>query len=135
VADQASPATLELAGVIRKYLHAFSRADAGGRAVRFVVPGIILEGMPPHLWSGVPEDAPAEDGHLGRGDFFIAFGEPRHDEATADPSRIVLPASTSLQIGGREVRQTGALFTLALRETGEGWCIGAWAWAKRASGD
>jgi hypothetical protein len=135
MADQATPATLELARIIQKYLNAFDRANAGAMAVRFVVPGVILEGMPPHLWSGVPEDALVEEENFGDGDLFIAFGEPRHDEATDDPAHIVIPTSTSFQIGGREVRQTGALFTLALRKTGEGWCIGAWAWARRAWGD
>jgi hypothetical protein len=133
VADQATPATLELASIIQRYLRAFDLANAGDMAVRFVVPGVILEGMPPHLWSGGSDDASAEEGHFGEGDFFIAFGEPRHNEATDDPARIPIPASRSFQLGGREIRQTGALFTLALRETGDGLCIGAWTWAKRGS--
>jgi hypothetical protein len=31
---------------------------------------------------------------------------------------------------GRPVTQTGAIFTVALRQLAQGWRIAAWAWAK-----
>ena len=137
MAEEAAQVTTDLARIIQKYLHAFNRADAGGMAACFVVPGVILDGMPPHLWSGAlgVEDGPAEAGHPGAGDYFIALGEPRHDGAAGDPAQIALPASTSFQVDGRQVRQTGALFTVAVRKSQDGWRIAAWSWVKGARGE
>jgi hypothetical protein len=124
---------MNLARIIRKYLHAFNREDAGGTTACFVVPGVILDGMPPQLWSDGPgEDWPVGTEPPGAGDYFIALGEPRHEDAV-DPGR--LPASKSFHIGGRRVRQTGALFTVAVRQAEDGWRVAAWAWAKGAQGE
>jgi hypothetical protein len=136
VKNEADTPTLELFRTIQDYLNAFVRVDAGGRAACFTVPGVILDGMPPHLCPGpfAAEDVLAEDGHFGSGDYFIAIGEPPYNEGAEDSAQAA-PASASLEIGGRKVRKTGVLFNVAIRKTDRGWRIAAWAWAKRARED
>jgi hypothetical protein len=36
----------------------------------------------------------------------------------------------TFKVGGKQVAQSGAVFTVALRKQAEGWRIAAWAWAK-----
>jgi hypothetical protein len=43
---------------------------------------------------------------------------------------VVVPATMTFRVQGQQVTQTGAVFTVALREFAEGWRIAAWAWAK-----
>jgi hypothetical protein len=38
----------------------------------------------------------------------------------------------TFDLQGKQVTQTGAIFTVALRKLAEGWRIVAWAWAKGA---
>jgi hypothetical protein len=37
---------------VRHYIDAFNRADAKEMAAAFAVPGLILDGMAPHVWQG-----------------------------------------------------------------------------------
>ena len=37
---------------ILRYIDAFNRGDGEGMAAAFAVPGVILDGMPPHVWQG-----------------------------------------------------------------------------------
>jgi hypothetical protein len=41
-----------------------------------------------------------------------------------------LPATMTFNAQGKQVTQTGAIFTVALRKLTLGWRIAAWAWAK-----
>jgi hypothetical protein len=38
----------------------------------------------------------------------------------------------TFNLQGKQVTQTGAIFTVALRKLADGWRISAWAWAKGA---
>ena len=46
---------------------------------------------------------------------------------------MVVPATMSFTVSGKQVTQTGAVFTVALHKLAEGWRIAAWAWAKGSS--
>jgi hypothetical protein len=49
---------------------------------------------------------------------------------TGDFAYVVVPATLTFDLGGREVTQTGSLFTVALRKVDMDWRLSAWAWAK-----
>jgi hypothetical protein len=36
----------------------------------------------------------------------------------------------TFKIHGKQITQSGAIFTMALRKSADGWRIAAWAWAK-----
>jgi ketosteroid isomerase-like protein len=121
---------------VRQYLDAFNRGDAELMAATFAVPGAILDGMAPHLWMGPTaaqdwyRDVLIEGKAHGDSGYFVTLGEPLHNNVTGDSAYMVVPATMTFQVQGKQVTQTGAIFTVALRKIAEGWRIAAWAWAK-----
>jgi ketosteroid isomerase-like protein len=122
--------------VIGQYISAFNGGDAEGMAAMFTVPGSILDGMAPHLWHGPTaaqdwyRDVLIEGEQHGASGYVVAVGEPLHNNITGENAYVVLPASMTFNLKGKEITQTGALFTVALRKLADGWRIAAWAWAK-----
>jgi hypothetical protein len=68
--------------------------------------------------------------HVGASRFHITLDGPRHVRVTGDFAYVVVPATLTFDLGGREVTQTGSLFTVALRKVDMDWRLSAWAWAK-----
>lgn len=66
----------------------------------------------------------------GASDYFVALGEPLHNNVTGDSAYVVVPATMTFKVGGKQVTQSGAVFTVALRKLSDEWRIAAWAWAK-----
>jgi hypothetical protein len=71
-----------------------------------------------------------EGKQYGVSDYFVTVGEPLHNNVTGDSAYVVVPATMTFKVGGKQVTQSGAVFTVALRKIAEGWRIGAWAWTK-----
>ncbi len=96
----------------------------------------ILDGMAPHVWQGPTatqdwyRDVLIEGKQHGASDYFVTLGEPLHNNVTGDSAYVVVPATMTFKVGGKQVTQSGAIFTVALRKLAEGWRIAAWAWAK-----
>jgi SnoaL-like domain len=124
---------------IRQYIDAFSEGDARLMAATFAVPGSILDGMAPHVWQGPTaaqdwyRDVLIEGKQHGASDYFATVGEPLHNNVTGDSAYVVVPATMTFKMGGKQVTQSGAVFTVAVRKLAGGWRIAAWAWAKGAS--
>ncbi len=69
----------------------------------------------------------------GASDYFVTVGEPLHNNVTGDSAYVVVPATMTFKVGGKQITQSGAVFTVALRKLADGWRIAAWAWAKGTS--
>lgn len=129
-------ATNDPLAAVSQYINAFNKGDAKGMAATFANDGSILDGMPPHLWLGPSatqdwyRDVLIEGEQHGASDYFITPGEPLHNNITGDSAYVVVPATMTFKVQGQQVRQTGAVFTVALRKLAGGWRIAAWAWAK-----
>ena len=110
--------------------------DAKGMAATFAETGSILDGMAPHVWLGPTaaqdwyRDVLAEGKQHGASDYFVTLGEPLHNNVTGDSAYVVFPATMTFKVGGQQITQSGAVFTVALRKLTEEWRIAAWAWAK-----
>ena len=96
----------------------------------------ILDGMAPHVWHGPTacqdwyRDALVEGEHAGAKDYRVTLGRPLHANVTGDAAYVVVPAAMEFKIHGKQVIQSGAVFTVALRKLSAGWRIASWAWAK-----
>jgi ketosteroid isomerase-like protein len=118
------------------YVEALNRGDDKAMAAAFAVPGHILDGMAPHVWQGPTatqdwyRDVLAETREHGASGYVVRVGEPLHHDVTGDSAYVVLPATMTFDVNGSEVVQSGAVFTVALRRTADGWRVAAWAWAK-----
>jgi ketosteroid isomerase-like protein len=121
---------------VRQYIDAFNKGDAKLMAETFAVPASILDGMAPHLWLGSTatqdwyRDVLIEGKQHGASDYFVTVGEPLHNDVTGDTAYVVVPATMTFKVGSKQVRQSGAVFTVALRKVAEAWRIAAWAWTK-----
>ena len=121
---------------VRQYLDGFNKGDAKVMASTFANPGSILDGMAPHVWHGPTaaedwyRDVLIEGKQHGASDYSVTVGEPLHNNVTGDSAYIVLPATMTFKLGDKQITQSGAIFTVALRKVAEGWRIAAWAWAK-----
>ena len=67
--------------------------------------------------------------NVGASGYHITLGEPRHVDVTGDNAYVVVPATMTFNIQGKQVTQTGSIFTVALRKLGTEWRLRAWAWA------
>ena len=87
--------------------------------------------MAPHLWQGPTaaqdwhRDVLIEGKHHGASEFV-----PLHNDVTGDSAYVVVPATMTFKVRGKQITQSGAVYTVALRKLPEGWRIAAWAWAK-----
>ena len=123
-------------GAVRLYIDCFNRGDAAGMAATCDVPMSILDGMPPHVWHGPAasqdwyRDVLITGEHEGASDYFVALSEPWHVNVTGDRAYVVVPATMSFTVRGKRVKQSGSVFTVALRKLAAGWRLTAWAWAK-----
>lgn len=124
---------------VHRYLDAFNRGDQKAMAAAFADPGHILDGMAPHIWQGPTttedwyRDVLSEGKAHGASGYLVRVGEPLHNNITGDSAYLVLPATMNFDLKGTKVTQSGAVFTVALRKTADGWRVAAWAWAKGRS--
>lgn len=132
----AVPGTAEPEGVIRSYIDSFNKADPKAMAAMCAVPLSILDGMAPHVWYGSTacedwyRDAMIEGEHVGATDYFVTLGEPRHNNITGDSAYVVFPTTMKFKLQGKQITQSGAFFSVALRKLGDEWRIASWAWTK-----
>jgi hypothetical protein len=124
---------------VHQYIDDFNKGDGEAMSATFAVPGLILDGMAPHVWQGPTasqdwyRDVLIEGERHGASDYFVTLGEPLHNNITSDSAYVVVPATMTFKIHGQQVVQNGAVFTVALRKLADGWRISAWAWAKGTS--
>ena len=121
---------------VRQYIDAFNKGDVKAMAACFAVPGSILDGLSPHVWHGPTacqdwyRDVLVAAEHEGATDYLVTIGTPLHANITGDSAYVVVPATMMFKILGKQITQSGAIFTIALRRHDDGWRIAAWAWAK-----
>ena len=121
---------------VGQYVDAFNASDAKAMAATCADPMQILDGMSPHVWQGPTAnddwyaDVLTEGEHVGASGYRISLGEPQHVDITGDNAYVVVPATMTFTLQGKHVKQTGSIFTVALRKLGTEWRLTAWAWAK-----
>ena len=97
----------------------------------FAVPGSILDGMAPHVWYGPTatqdwyRDVLVEGEQHGASGYLVTLGEALHNKITAESAYVVVAATMTFKVDGKQITQTGAVFTVALRKFIDGWHIAA----------
>ena len=130
------PDTTGPAATVRRYIESFNRDEPKGMAAMCAVPMSILDGMAPHVWHGPTacedwyRDAMTEGEHVGATDYSVTLGDLKHNNITGDSAYVVFPTTMTFRLQGRQITQSGAFFTVALRKLNEGWRIASWAWTK-----
>src|SRR3954468_15413135 len=130
------PSANDPMSALRQHIEAFNQGDSKALAASCANPMQILDGMAPHVWQGPTaiedwyRDVLAEGEHVGASDYHITLAEPRHVNVTGDRAYVVVPTTMTFKVHGKQVTQTGSVFTVALRQLGAEWRLTAWAWAK-----
>ena len=99
-------------------------------------PVSIIDEFPPHVCNGPKAcadwfkayNAYNEKSGVVPGDDTI--GTPWSVDVAGDRAYVVAPATYAYKRHGKEVKELHAVFTAALRKTGDGWKITAWTWSK-----
>ena len=99
-------------------------------------PTSIMDEFPPHVWNGPNACADwfkayneyNEKHKIVPGDDTI--GTPWSVDVAGDRAYVVAPATYAYKRNGKDVKELHAVFTAALRKTGDGWKITAWTWSK-----
>ena len=60
----------------------------------------------------------------------VALHEPRHTEIIGDRAYVVVPTTYTYKLHGKQVTETGAVWTFALQKVSAGWRVTGWAWAQ-----
>jgi ketosteroid isomerase-like protein len=121
---------------VRQYIDAFNRGDPKAMAAACAVPGWILDGIAPYAWHGPTatedwyKDMLIEGEHLGASGFAATLAEPRHVDVNGNNAYAVVPLSMTFEVQNKQITQSGATLTVALRKLTDGWRIAAWALAK-----
>jgi hypothetical protein len=96
----------------------------------------ILDEFPPHEWHGPTACADwwkalnAYDEKEGIADGAAALGTQWTVDVTGDRAYFVAPATYEYKQHGKPVKESHAVFTVALRRTEAGWRITGWTWSK-----
>jgi len=96
----------------------------------------ILDEFPPHRWQGPTACADwwkalnAYDQKEGIAAGAATLGTPWTVDVTGDRAYFVAPATYDYKQHGKPVKESRAVFTVALRRTEVGWRITAWTWSK-----
>lgn len=121
--------------VVQQYIAAFNAGDADAMAGCFAVPGSILDGMAPHVWTGQSaardwyRDVLIEGEHHGASGYTLELGEMRRNDLNGDNAYLIYSARLTFDLKGRQMATPG-LFTVVLNNAADSWKIKAWAWAK-----
>jgi len=121
---------------VHQYIDGFNKADVKAMAAMCADSMSILDGMAPHVWHGPTasqdwyRDVLIEGEHQGAKDYHVTLGKPLHANVTGGAAYVVVPATMTFKLKGKQVTQSGAVFTVALRNQPAGWRLASWAWAK-----
>src|ERR1700676_2438596 len=96
----------------------------------------ILDEFPPHEWHGATACADwwkglnAYDDKEGITDGEAQLGTPWTVDISGDRAYFVAPSTYTYKQHGKPVKESQAVFTVALKKTQAGWRITAWTWSK-----
>ncbi len=121
---------------VHQFVDGFNKGDTKTAVAACADQTSIIDEFPPHEWHGMgacsnwANDYDADARKNGITDGVVTLSKPRHIDITADRAYVVIPANYTFKKKGKLVKETGSMFTFALRKSEAGWRITAWAWAK-----
>ncbi len=140
VAAAAGPAVAsperDVMAVVNQFISGFNTGDFKRAVATCASPASIIDDFPPHEWHGVTACADwasayaadaKKDGITGGR---VTMGTPWRVDVTGTRAYVVVPVAFSFKDHGKPVKETGAVFTVALQRLAPGWLITGWAWAR-----
>ena len=128
--------TAGVMAAVHQFVDGFNKGDAATALAACAPEASIVDEFPPHEWHGrgaCSQWANAYDANAKREgitDGLVTLAAPRHVDVSADRAYVVVPADYTYKQHGKPVKETGSIFTVALRKIASHWRITGWAWAK-----
>jgi hypothetical protein len=127
----------DVMSLVHQFVDGFNKGDTKTALAACADETSIIDDFPPHEWHGAgacskwSDDYDADAKKNGITDGIVTLGKARHINVTADRAYVVVPADYVYKQKGKEVREIGSLFTIALQKGPAGWRVTGWAWGKR----
>jgi hypothetical protein len=125
----------DVMAIVYQFADGFNKGDAKLELGACADETSIIDDFPPHEWHGAgacsrwKDDFDAFIKKFEITDMTAAVMKPRHIDITADRAYVVVPVNLAFKQKGKDVKETGSMFTLALQKGTAGWRITGWAWA------
>lgn len=131
----ASAQQSEVMATIRQYVDGFNKGDVKTALAACAEQTSIIDEFPPHEWHGpgacarwaADFDAFGKQNGITGG--MVTLMQPKHLTVSGDRAYAVIPSDYAYQQNGKPMKQTGSIFTFALRKEAAGWRITAWSWS------
>lgn len=121
---------------VHQWVDSLNKGD-GATAVGACAPdAVIVDEFPPHMWQGERgcarwvDELTAYNKSIGLTDGVNTLRKPRRIDITGNNAYVVVPADFRFKLNGKKDAEIGALFTVALRKTADGWRITGWSWSR-----
>lgn len=132
----ATPVVASESADVMARVHQFIDGDTKTSLAACAPEAAIVDEFPPHEWQGPGacsnwnRDYRAYNKANGITDTIATVGKPTHVDITGNRAYVVVPANYTYKQRGKQVTESGSIFTVALRKGPTGWRITGWAWAK-----
>jgi len=121
---------------VRQWVEGLNKGDTKSAVAACANETSIVDEFPPHEWHG--EGACARwvselevyNRGLGLTDSHVTLGKPRRVDITGDRAYVVAPTEFNFKEHGKPGKEAGALFTVSLKNSPDGWRITGWAWSR-----
>jgi ketosteroid isomerase-like protein len=126
----------EVMSVVRRWIEAVDKHDMQTFVALCDEQTVILDDLSPYQWHG--PDACAKwwsdaSKNTEITDISVTVGKPLQFYVTEDNAYLVTRDSVSYKMGGKLMKQTGAIHTFALHKETSGWRIRGEAWSVTAA--
>ena len=126
----------DVMAAVGQFIHAINTGDRNELKAICADQTSIIDEFPPHEWHGPGAcvqwmtDYESDAKKNGISDGQVTAGKPKHLDVTRDRAYVVIPSEYSYKHDGKTVKESGVLFTLALRKSEGKWHAVGWAWPK-----
>jgi SnoaL-like domain len=126
----------DVMAVLKQYAASFNKGDKDANVAACAPQASIIDEFPPYMWQGPTactdwwndnETFVKKNEIMGSN---LAPGQPSHTEIIGDRAYLVVPTTFTYKVHGKSVKESGAVWTVALQKVSDGWRITSWAWAK-----
>ena len=126
----------DVMAAVKQFVRAINTGDRNELAAICADQTSIIDEFPPHEWHGPGAcvqwmtDYETDAKKNGISDGVVTIGKPKHLDVTRDRAYVVIPSTYRYKHAGKTVKESGVLFTLALRKSEGAWHAVGWAWPK-----
>lgn len=126
----------DVMATLQKLVDAFNKGDTKTLVAGCTDEMCIIDEFPPHEWHGAGTcskwladyDTDAKKNGITEGT--VKISKPRHLDVTDDRAYVVVPTDYTYKQNGKEMKETGSIWTFTLQKIDGNWKVTGWAWAK-----